>query len=156
MSLNSDTVLALANYIIAQTKLAGYRQFKQLLVDRASKLTEPSQLHVRHLVIDDCGMKDEDFAVLLGAISMQGKLRTLTYNRNEFGRKSLLALSEILGSTYQAEAAPLLEAGASVKPKATRAGYLDQIKLINVSCEKQVTCRLLEELDACVESKPLT
>ena len=70
VSLNSDTVLALANYIIAQTKLTGYRRFKQLLVDKETNLMEPSQLYVKHLVIDDCGMKDEDFAVLLGALSI--------------------------------------------------------------------------------------
>jgi hypothetical protein len=41
-------------------------------------------------------MKDADFAVLLGAISLQGKLKSLTYTNNEFGWKSLLALSEII------------------------------------------------------------
>jgi len=41
-------------------------------------------------------MKDEDFAIFLGAVSIQNKLQSLTYINNEFGQKSLLALSEII------------------------------------------------------------
>ena len=41
-------------------------------------------------------MKDEDFAIFLGAISIQNKLESLTYQNNEFGQKSLLALAEII------------------------------------------------------------
>ena len=47
-------------------------------------------------MIDDCGMKDEDFAVLLSAISMQNQLRSVVYQNNEFGKYSCVALSEIL------------------------------------------------------------
>ena len=41
-------------------------------------------------------MNDEDFAIFLGAVSIQNKLQSLTYINNEFGQKSLLALSEII------------------------------------------------------------
>lgn len=30
-------------------------------------------------------MKDEDFAIFLGAVSIQNKLKSLTYQNNEFG-----------------------------------------------------------------------
>ena len=75
-----------------------------------------------------------------------------------------MALSEIIGSNCIAEAVQVPDgegvatpvADSAAKPAAVKSGYLDQIRLINVRSEKEVTCRLLEELDAYGERKPLT
>ena len=44
----------------------------------------PDQIHIKSLTIDDCGMKDADFATLMDALMRQGKLKSITYINNEF------------------------------------------------------------------------
>ena len=59
----------------------------------------PDQIYIKHLTIDDCGMKDADFAALLNSLVNQGKLKQVTYINNEFSEQSLRALSRILGNS---------------------------------------------------------
>lgn len=91
--------MALSNYIIAESKLIGLQRFRKLMVEKNTDLADPSQIYVRHLILDDCGMVDNDFAVLLAALSIQGKLKSITYRNNQLGRKSLIALNEIISCT---------------------------------------------------------
>jgi len=59
----------------------------------------PDQIHIKNLTIDDCGMKDADFAALLDVLMRQGKLKSITYINNEFSEQSVDALSRILGNS---------------------------------------------------------
>jgi hypothetical protein len=59
----------------------------------------PDQIHIKNLTIDDCGMKDADFATLMDALISQGKLKSITYINNEFAEQSVKALSRILGNS---------------------------------------------------------
>ena len=59
----------------------------------------PDQIHIKHLTIDDCGMKGADFATLVDALLPQGKLKSITYINNEFSEQSVQALSRILGNS---------------------------------------------------------
>ena len=59
----------------------------------------PDQIHIKNLTIDDCGMKDADFATLMDALVSQGKLKSITYINNEFAEQSVKALSRILGNS---------------------------------------------------------
>lgn len=96
--MNSVTVTALADYIIAQTKLFdassaimdGYNSDEDYNAQEKEKYKEvgelqASQVHVEHFTVDDCGMKDADLAVLLGAIGVQARLKVLTITNSELG-----------------------------------------------------------------------
>ncbi len=45
--------------------------------------------------LDDNGLKDESFALILDAISDRSDLQVLNYNNNSLGMKSVTALSKI-------------------------------------------------------------
>lgn len=54
---------------------------------------------VKKLFIDDCGMKDHQFAAILqGLISQKNKLKTIVYSSNDLGSKSIEALNELVPS----------------------------------------------------------
>lgn len=65
-------------------------------------------------------MKDLDFATLLGAISLQARLISLTYSNNDFGKNSLISLSEML-----------------------RGGILENLRLTNLKIDQGILISLL-------------
>ena len=156
--INSSTIHALANYIIAQTRM------QALLTTPGSEgVCSPSQIFVKHLIIDDCGMKDVDFAVLLGAISLQGKLKSLTYANCEFGWKSLTALCAVLSESTPTGAPESLaghafgsSGAAPASTTHTKKEHLECLRLTNLKTEQHVLLRLFAELDGLVDVSPIT
>lgn len=59
---------------------------------------QASQVIVEHFTVDDCGMKDADLAVILGAIGVQARLKVLTITNSELGPQSLVALIALMTS----------------------------------------------------------
>ena len=52
---------------------------------------------VQKLFIDDCGMRDEEFANILNGIDSQGSIiKTIVYGNNEMGSLSVKALHKII------------------------------------------------------------
>ena len=98
-----ETVAALSAYILDQTELLNEKVSKessgnfvkaQKTDDESIKNKEkvklnPDQIHIKNLTIDDCGVKDADFATLLDALLSQGKLKSITYINNEFSEQSV-------------------------------------------------------------------
>ena len=54
------------------------------------------ELLVHKLIIDDCGMKDSQFATILRGIKEQGSsIYTISYSNNELGPESIKELNEL-------------------------------------------------------------
>jgi len=61
---------------------------------------DKEEVKIYKLILDDCAMKDADFAAILRAISKQNVIKSIEYANNEFGKESLAALTEILRKRY--------------------------------------------------------
>ena len=95
-------------------------------------------------------MKDEDFAVLLSAISHQNQLKSIVYQNNDFGKYSCVALSEILmksAATDESDASNGFNPLVQMK--------LDTLKLSNLKANQLILERTLFTLDEQVDSKKL-
>ena len=51
---------------------------------------------IKHLIIDDCNMNDENFARILDVVIEQRELIELRYTNNEIGPKSWERLASLL------------------------------------------------------------
>lgn len=52
---------------------------------------------VKHLIINDCNLTDQGFALILEGLKLQGpRVQQISYSRNEIGMASLKALEELL------------------------------------------------------------
>jgi len=100
----------------------------------------PDQIYVKNLIIDDCGMKDADFAALLRSISIQGKLKSITYANNEFREESVEALCGII----QREQSPPTVGQGSKQPEYE---FLESLKLCNLRCDQSGIQNLLRVMD---------
>ena len=94
------------------------------------RLNKRQDHHILKLHLDDCSMKDEEFAVILKNIrecEMGVSLQNLAYSNNEIGAASVREIAQMLYASY--------ELG--------RARCLKSISLANVSCKQPRELRTL-------------
>ena len=74
---------------------------------------DPSRI-VKKLYIDDCGMRDHQFAEILKGISAQGKIKQLIYSNNEFGPESTERIIQLMPHLREFQLANLTKGGNKI------------------------------------------
>lgn len=148
--LNSHIVKALAAFVEAQTaqyikklslKALDVDLYEDQVEEEVKELRElkASRIMIETLSIDDCGMQDEDLALLLRAVARQGKLKYLTIANNNLGQESIAVLEKILMQQFKQPSMIEVAVAEDAEPMRVDANpfqALESLNLTNLKCSR--------------------